>query len=314
MMKPPLAIGLVILSCLIVGDAVALGYIHRNAASWPDLPGVVLLAISFSQVTLTAAWFSFCRWNVVLRLAVAAAAIAALAVVGAGATDGIHAVAPWIAIQSIVFGSQMLPLWLTKLYGFVIDAPYTKRAEADLPGWQFSVWGLLSGTTAVAIAITAARQMEMPMLDLSEAIAFFGCITAIGLVAFLVTMHVKTSAGAFGSALPVVILLCPFGGVLAGETGLPPEELPLRWALFGFAYGAAVAVAVLPIRLIGFRWRRVSRTGRTAGAAGSAGSNPFAPQGSREQPSDAGVTPPRRTTPPNAPVGPPAAAPETGTP
>jgi hypothetical protein len=266
-MKPPPVIFVLLVAAFAVGDFASLAYINLTHQRWPDLPGVILLGLVFSQQTLLAVWFTFSRWNIVVRLLISLAIVFGLTLVAAGATDGAEAVAPWFAIQLITMFSFAVPLWIAKLLRFRIGLEGEMYTASRLPGWQFSIWGLLSGTTAAAIAVRTARQVEMPLLPVGESIAFFGCLAMTGLLVFVIAMGIRKPAVAAMITLPVVVLLCPLAGIFSGRTEWTPVETPRLWAVFGFCFGATIAIAVLALRIAGYRlWRGPRRVPDVNGA------------------------------------------------
>ena len=87
-------------------------------------------------------------------------------------------------------------------------------------------------------------------------LAFFGCLAATGLLVFVIVMGIRKPAVAAMVTLPVVVILCPLAGMFTGRTEWPPEETPRLWAVFGFCFGATIAIAVLALRIAGYRlWR-----------------------------------------------------------
>ena len=122
--------------------------------------------------------------------------------------------------------------------------------------WQFSIWGLLSGTTAVAIALGTAKKIELSFGEAFEAVTFFGCFALTGLVVLLLALGIKSTKLAPWLTLLVASVVCPLAGMFVGVTVLPQRERPVDWALFGFSFGATIALAVLALRVAGYRLSR----------------------------------------------------------
>lgn len=257
-MKPPHLILVLLISAFALGDIASLCYVQATHQFWPDLPGVILLSLVFSQQALAAVWFTFARGNIAVRLLIALGVEFGLTLVAAGATGAAQKIGPWFAIELLAFCSFVLPLGTAKLLRWRIRLADQANAAARLPSWQFSIWGLLSWTTAVAIAVGTARQVDMPLLAVAEASAFFGCIAANGLLVLAVSMGIRLPAVAATVTLLVVVMICPLAGMLIGRTGMPPQEHPMVWAIFGLCNGAAVAVSVLVLRVAGYRLDRDS--------------------------------------------------------
>ncbi len=258
-MKPHAILCLTLAMAFALGDLASICYINATHQRWPDLPGVILLGLVFAQQMMLAVWFTFARWNIVLRVLISLALVSGLAVVASEATDGRNTYGPWIAIQMVAFGFFATPLGISKLVRFHLGSASEFQAAANAPAWQFSIWTLLSCTTAVAIAVAAARQANLPLVTMGEAIAFLGCVSATGLIVFFVAISIRSQGKAALAALPAVFLVAPVGGMLTGGTGLPPVETPQCWALFGCCYGATIAVPVLVLRVAGLQLRRLPR-------------------------------------------------------
>jgi len=247
---------------MVLSDIAAVGYVSTADQGWPHLPGVVLLAAVFGQMALLAAWFTFVRLNIVLRLLSALAGVLGLALIAAGATTDFEGLPLWFSLQLWSFVSFAVPMGMAKLARCDIRWEGQSAKAHFRTTWQFSTWGLLSATTAVAIALGAARQIEMPFIAVGEAIAFFGCIAATGLLVFAVAMGIRNPAAAVMVTLPLVIFAGPLTGIVIGQTGLPPDETIGLWIIFGLAFSTMIAVSVLVVRVAGLRlYRRAKGCG-----------------------------------------------------
>ncbi|MDP6554816.1 MAG: hypothetical protein QGG71_09125, partial [Pirellulaceae bacterium] len=232
-------------------------YVDATNQHWPDLPGIILLGMAFGQLMLLSAWFVFVRWNIAMRVLIVIPAVFGLSLVAALATDGANEISQWFAILLVAFCTVAVPTTMVRFLRWQIHLEGQSRSATGMTVWQFSIWGLLSGTTAVAIVLGTARQVEMPLLVVGEAVAFFGCVALTGLFVFFVPMGIRRLHLAAIVTVSVVFVVCPLAGMLVGVTGLPPKEHPLQWALFGFCYGATIAIAVLALRIADYRLSRI---------------------------------------------------------
>jgi len=257
-MKPPIVILVLLIGAFVLGDFASVRYVVSTNQRWPDLPGVILLALAFGQIMLLSAWFVFVRWNVAVRVLIMIPLVFGLSLVSALATDGGGAISQWFAILLVAFSTVAVPTTMVRFLRWQINLEGQTRPVTEMSVWQFSIWGLLSGTTAVAIVLGTARQVDITFIEVGEAVAFFSCIALTGLFVFFVAMGIRSLGLATIVTIAVVSVVCPFAGMLVGVTGLPPEENSLQWAMFGFCYGSTIAMAVLALRIAGYRLSRVS--------------------------------------------------------
>lgn len=256
-MKPHHVILVLLIAALAASDLAGLAYVTSTAANWPDIPGVILFASTFGQIALLAAWLVFANWNLALRALIAVPTVLGLSFVAAGAIEGSErSVTPWFTIALIAFCWATFPLAAARWFRFQISPPGEVRPAARTPVWQFSIWGLLSITAAVAIVLGTARQLDMPAISVGQAFCFYTCLTATGLLVMGVSMGIRVPELAALVTIPAVTLVCPFLGLLMAASGASPRPDLQQWTLFGVCYGATIAVAVLVVRTAGYRLRR----------------------------------------------------------
>ena len=255
-MKPPIVILVLLIGAFVLGDFASMRYINSTSQIWPDVPGVILLGLVFGQIMLLSAWIVFVRWNVAVRVLIAISLVFGLSLVGSQATSVGGKVSQWFAILLVAFSTTAVPMAVVRFLRWQINRDGQTRPATGMSVWQFSIWGLLSGTTAVAIVLGTARQVDITFVEIGEAVAFFSCIALTGLFVFFVAMGIRSMGLAAIVTIPVVAVVSPFAGILVGLTGLPREEHSLPWALFGFCYGSTIAMAVFALRTAGYRLSR----------------------------------------------------------
>ncbi|MDP7305455.1 MAG: hypothetical protein QGG09_20255, partial [Pirellulaceae bacterium] len=239
-MKPSIVILVLLIGAFVLGDIAAVMYVDATNQHWPDLPGIFLLGLTFGQLMLLSAWFVFVRWNIAMRVLIVIAAVFGLSLVVALSTRGANAIGHWFAILLVAFCTAAVPTTVTRCFRWQINREGKSQSATGMTDWQFSIWGLLSGTTAVAIVMGTAKQVEMPLLVVGEAVVFFSCFALTGLSVLFAGLGIRLPQLAATIAIFVVSVICPLAGMFVGVSGLPQRENPLHWALFGFCYGATI--------------------------------------------------------------------------
>jgi hypothetical protein len=255
-MKPPIVILVLLIGAFVVGDFAAIRYVISTNRPWPDPPGIILLGLVFGQVMLLSQWLVFSRWNIALRVLIAISGVFGLSNVVASATQGANNINYWFAILLVAFCTATVPTTMVRLSRWQITAKGHSRDATRMTVWQFSIWGLLSGTTAVAIVLGTAKQVELAFTTVVDAVTFFVCFALTGLVVFLVGLGIQSTKLAARVTMFVASIVCPLAGMLVGVSALQERESPARWALFGFSFGATMAIAVLALRVAGYRLSR----------------------------------------------------------
>jgi len=256
-MKPPQFLLALLFGALAMGDLATLTFVVSTARAWPALTGVMLASLAFGQTMMLAAWFVLAGGNIAIRVLTAIAIVFGLSLVAAGAIDGSGVrLAPWFAIQFVAFCAATIPLAAARGFGWQFNLEAQPRPDGRMSARQFSIFGLLSVTTAVAVALGTAKYIDMPDVGWGSAVVFFGCLTGTGLLVFVPAMGIKAPELAALVCIPIVALICPFGGLLMCASGLPPRPDPPLWMFFGGGYGATIGVVAVVLRVAGYRLTR----------------------------------------------------------
>lgn len=258
-MKPPTVILALLAGAFVLGDVAAVMYVDSSYQRWPDLAGVVLLGAAFGQLTLLAAWAVFANWNIAVRILLAVLVVLGLSFVAARATIE-TTTTQWFATLLVATCSLAVPMAITRCFRARINLKNQTARKTRMPAWQFSIWGLLTGTTAVAIALGTARQVDMPLTDVGKAAGIFTCIAVAGLLTFFTAMGIRVASIATVVTVVVVAAVCPLCGQLMGAAGLSGATEPQVWMLFGWCYGATIAISAIALRVAGYRLVRGDRS------------------------------------------------------
>lgn len=132
------------------------------------LPGLVLLALASSQITLLAQWLALADTRMPLRIAFVAAGLALLAAIfwRTGKFDDL------LPSLMLIFVPQALSLLVARWAGWRIlrESPL----ESRLAPWQFSLWQGIVTVTAFSIFFGVARLFHDSKLIDREFTAFLG--------------------------------------------------------------------------------------------------------------------------------------------
>jgi hypothetical protein len=126
-------------------------------------------------------------------------------------------------------------------------------ARVDEPaGWhgsrQFTILGLLSLTTLVAIGLAIAQRLQFPWQELGGVVLF---TLALGLIPWILVPLTLSRVPLLGGVLAAGVI-CPVMGVAMAYTGFPPEE-PVELAVMCLVMGGVIVVACAVVRVAGYR-------------------------------------------------------------
>jgi hypothetical protein len=228
-------------------------------ARWPAMNTVVFFALSFSQISLVAAWAAIGRTSIYIRVMVAALIITLLGSAIAEIPSGPEkATAFWVITQTLC---TMLPLACLRFAGFSLRCLRTNPgASKRLKPWQLSIKDLLQITTAAAVLVSIAILAFPKNLDFDGFWLLIICVAAVFSIStpafvfsLLTTGSMKIRLGA-ASLFAFVNSFIP--SLLIGRGTQPAEFLTMY-----FLTQAWVIATLVCIRLAGYRFSRFRGNG-----------------------------------------------------
>lgn len=262
--KPQLLpLWLAVLACVVVDAAMLLLVRERM---WPQAPGIVGVGLALGQVSLLGAWLVWGRWNAVWRVVLVAAAVYGISFLGSHSTDGPGNSSEWYGILLFYLAMLFVVFLISRLMGYRLTSGSSgtnqTAAVAGQRPTQFSIWGLLSVTTAVGIVLTLLRFVDLPFLWDFEPIIFFLILT------------ISSSVILFASFLPqwavavgVAVTVCPIAGLLMALNGLPNPNEWRELIAMNLIHGTCVLCGVSVAKIAGYRLSRPINPQATAAAS-----------------------------------------------
>ncbi len=237
---------LLVAAC-VLGDAALYVFIARGHDAWPDLPGVFGLGLGLAQVTLVAAALVWGGWNLALRTVAALAALFGLAhLVALSSSDEQFAV--WYGFLLAYLAVLVVVMGGVRYRGYWISLSEERRPRRRLPGWQFSIGGLLSLTTSVALVLAVRQFIDFPFGVLGFALWLLTVISANSLISFFCAFQSPPSA-----AIAVLLITGPLLGWFYNIEEFASSQ-SIKFMILGAVQSLAVAGGVGALRLAGFRW------------------------------------------------------------
>lgn len=228
-------------------DAAVLLAMRLEGEVWPHWGAIGALGLGFGQTGFAAAYFVQGRANIAMRGAVLILVAGVTGYLGDRATGGDDFPVWWTlmlasSVPLLVVGA------VARWYGVrIVHEDDVDREERP----QFSIWWLLSLTTAVALAFGVARYLRLPPEELPAVILFSVAINLTPIVCVACGLSWQNAWLAFG--LP--LLSAPVFGVLLAFTGLPPPRDWLPLAMMSFVQSVCILAVCAVLRLTGYRLR-----------------------------------------------------------
>jgi hypothetical protein len=219
---------------------------------WPAPAAICALGIAFAELSLAAVllvWgtrYLLARGLLVLLMYLGAGYMAARAVDPPGLNT-------WMATMLVVWAIIAVPLAIARLAGVVV----VRSGDTDAPrgSRQFTILGLLSLTTLVAIGLGIAQRLQFPWSELGQVVLF---TLALGLIPWILAPLALSRVPLLGSVLAAGVI-CPAMGAAMAYTGFAPEE-PAELTFMCLVQGAVIVAACAVVRLAGYRlqgpWER----------------------------------------------------------
>jgi hypothetical protein len=243
---PDFLLGLLFAAVLVL-DLAGIAVLRSGESDWPSRPAVVAMGFAFAQTGLVAVLLALGGGLFWTRAALAAPVYCSAACLGCHAARHTSEHLPvWFLIMLVDGAVVAAPLVVARLAGLGIVRGAGRKSPSG--SRQFTILGVLTLTTIVAILLGLARLFQFPWHEIGSVVLFSLAAGGIPWLGALITLS-DLSWLVAGLAMTIY---CPLAGWLISLTGFPPPdvaELIVMSCLQGAITIAACAVA----RIAGYR-------------------------------------------------------------
>jgi hypothetical protein len=245
-----LLIVLLVLAAVSVDVAMA---VLAHGRRFPSVAPTLLLALALAQTGLLAAWLAVGPGSIAIRYG--ACVLAVMCFSWPLSNVSLPNYAQWLGVLGVYLTAVAVPVFLFRW--FVVELP-RRRAEGGsrsrnrLPAGQWTLAGIMSLTTVVAVSLALARAVELPNEELLPVIVACLGFSATTLVALWITCGIERQVW----HLPAVLLVCPLIGAVVGVMMGPA---PYVGVMAGVALVQSLAV-VFFVDVVRMRVRRPTRS------------------------------------------------------
>lgn len=228
--------------------------VKRN--EWPEAGGVIGLGLSFSQIALLALWAVWGRSKILFRAVNTLLGVWAVGCLASfSAAGNLDDLGVWFGVLLFYCCVSLIPFVVGRVVGYELFNQYAaspRNVDRRLTANQFTIWGILSLTTAVGIALAVIPSADFPTGKLLEVAGFFTllAVTVCGILLLALLL----------SRIVIVILatvvICPAAGTLLSLTKLAPGDGPLELVLMMCVQGVVILSAAIILRTAGYRLAR----------------------------------------------------------
>ncbi len=252
-MKSSTLIGTLLVAAVCAIDLAVIGEIQVRKNEWPAAAGVMGIGLAFAQVVLISLWAVWGRFNVIVRSVTALVAVFLTAFVGSYSTDG-HGreTNEWFGVLLLYAALTIVPFTVARMAGFQLNTDNRLKLKVEsssLATNQYTVWGLMSLMTAVAIACAVMRFVAFPIGEAVAAAVFFSLLAAVACSTSFSFLHSRVLW------IPIVVALIayPVAGIILGFVDFAPNHQKVELIFAIVTQGIVTAAAMLMLRSGGFR-------------------------------------------------------------
>lgn len=250
-----------LVAAFIAIDLAMIGELQIRRNEWPEAGGLIGLGLSFSQIALLALWAVWGRSNVLVRGVNTLLGVWAVSCLASySTTSDLDDVGYWFGVLLFYCGASLIPFIILRFARYEISsqrAASTQHADNHavrrLSANQFTIWGILSLTTAIGVALAVIRFAQFPMGLLLEVLAFFTLLAVAVCAILLLALFLSRTI----IALVATTVICPIVGFLLSLNGLAPGE-PLELVLMMCVLGVVIVSAAIILKSAGYRLIRLT--------------------------------------------------------
>ncbi|MCA9122324.1 MAG: hypothetical protein H6822_14725 [Planctomycetaceae bacterium] len=243
---------LLVAACVAIDLAIA-GELQVRRNEWPEAGGLIGLGLTFSQVTMLAMWTVNGRTSILVRGVVSLVAVWMLGCLAEFSTTGRYEGAGmWFGVLMFYCTVSLVPFVLVRLTGYALandDSRGRTKTRVGLSANQFSLFGILSLTTAIGITLGIVRFAVFPVGQLLGVAAFFTVLGATSCTLLLLSLYLRRIAFAIAAS----IVLCPTTGAVLSLTKIAPGEGMFELMIMMCVQGSVLVAAAVVLRSVGYR-------------------------------------------------------------
>lgn len=232
-------------AAIFLQNLVWLVVLRTSGTDWPSVPAVIAMGLVFSQVGLAAVLVVWGSGPLLLRSLAAIPLLFFAAILAARSTN--ENLPAWISILLAILAIVSAPLAVARLAGVRIvpsDEPLDAAGSR-----QFTIFGLLTLTTLVAMILGVCRLLRFPWQEIGQVSLF---AVALGGIPWFCSPTALAADRWQWVVIPATVV-CPLAGWLISLTGFPPEEHKLALVAMACVQGALTIGACAVVRVAGYR-------------------------------------------------------------
>jgi hypothetical protein len=240
-------------AAIFLQNLVWLVVLRSSGTDWPSVPAVIAMGLVFAQVGLAAVLVMWGSGNLLLRSLVAVPLLVFAAILASRSTN--ENLPAWTSILLAITAIIGAPLAVARLAGVRI---VNFSEPLDLAGSrQFTIFGLLTLTTLVAVILGVCRLLQFPWEEIGQ-VALFA--VALGGIPWICAPTSLAANRWHWVVIPAVVV-CPLAGWLISFTGLPPEQHKVALIAMACIQGALTISACAVVRVAGYRlvWPKMGK-------------------------------------------------------
>lgn len=244
-------------AAILLQNLVWLVVLRTSGSDWPSVPAVIAMGLVFAQVGLAAVLVVWGSGPLLLRSLAAIPLIFFAAILAARSTN--ENLPVWSSVLLAIVAIVAAPLAVARLAGVRIvpdDEPLYAAGSR-----QFTIFGLLTLTTLVAVILGVCRLLRFPWDEIGQ-VALFAL--ALGGIPWICSPTALAADRWYWVVVPAPVV-CPLAGWLISLTGFPPEEHKLALIAMASVQGALTIGACAVVRVAGYRLVWPSMGGRSSG-------------------------------------------------
>jgi hypothetical protein len=232
-------------AAILLQNLVWLVVLRTTGNDWPSSPAVIAMGLVFAQVGMAGVLVTWGSGPLLLRALAAIPLVFFSAVLASRSTNNNLPV--WLSVLMIDAAIVAAPLAVARLAGVRIariDEPQDAPASR-----QFTIFGLLTLTTLVAVLMGIGRLLDFPWGEIGQFTLF---ALALGGIPWVCAPTALAAYRWYWIALAAAVV-CPFAGWLISLTGFPPQNDKVALIAMCCIQGALTIAACAVVRVAGYR-------------------------------------------------------------
>lgn len=274
MKSSTLIVWLLVAACIAI-DLAMIGELQVRRNEWPAVGGIVGLGLAFSQIAFVSLWVVWGRAGIPVRIVSALLSVWGVSFLANYSSKGTEiGVGAWFGLLLLCCIFSVILFVIVRLARYELFHPIAETFSVPnrrSSAIQFSIWGLLSLTTAVGVTLAIIRFAEFPIDELLQAATFFAVLNSTASTLLLLDLILVR----WWITILAAVAICPIAGLLLSLHELVEDEFTIQLFLTTIAI-AAVTCSVSAVLRVGGGYRLVrcsaprnARASESSAASGS---------------------------------------------